>query len=1252
MVFESNKIPLALKYDSNGKIIGLRQASEIQVSSVSAINFSASVLDVAEFTVTELTVTTLNAANLSFTDLVVTGLTSISITSDSIRSPDISATNFAADSFNPTTLSVNYLSATVSISGAQIRSPDISATNFAAASFNPTTLLATYISATDSVSSAQIRSPDISATNFAAASFNPATLVADYISATNSVSSANIRSPSANIGTISGLNSLNILVKSNIDAEGNIVGATYLQTNNIQYKGTPPTDPEINFEAHLQLGANSLSGANVSAGTGKFPSLTGTTLNSTNATLTTAGGTNLNFTNVTGTTLNSTNATLTNVTGTAATITTIGGTNSTFTNVTGTNLNSTTANLTTLTAGSISATTTLSAIQLISPSISGTNVTGVNLLGTNVTGTTITTTTLRGTTLSGTNVTGVNLLGTNVTGTTFRSTNSTITNLTGTGATITTVGGTNSNFTNVTGTTFNSTNATITNLTGTVATIPTFNATLVKSTSVSSLNLSAFNVTGQTLNTWQIKMAQPTSVGGFTAPYSSLLLVSADTFQGNGYATTAGAINLPPLAGQDLLGARFVDCGGIFIGANIVEFGRRHPNNPIYAQAIGVPTESFSLTGNPPGDHTYLQVTSITGGGVTSPDTLVFHGGTNQEDYIVSRILYTVTGIAPILAVDSPTESEVFSTYNQNTLHSTFLAYNDLKYAVTGNLSIVGNIEGTGGIHAAGVSGNHVSGTSGTFANLYFTNASSNGGFISQVSGLTPTNSTHIATKGYVDTVSGTHVHDLTTTSITGILPISKGGTNANAFTDKAVIYYDSGGGGTLLDSGAPSNNTVLIGTAGAAPAFSNQFTVTGITATSALFTYLRSTFLSSNGGFTTTVSGITPTDSTHLTTKNYTDASYSTTAHTHSLDSASITGALPVSKGGTSNTSFTLGGLIYYDNDPIDILTTLSPGAANTILQGNAGIPVWTATPTVTTMKATTLSGTDVTGINLLGTNVTGTNITSTNVTGTNARLTNITVTGITTTGGFTTTVSGVTPTDSTHLATKNYIDNLAVSQNAIWDAKGDLAVGTGSNAASKLSVSSNNLVLAADSSTSTGLAYKAGAIRLFNSFDATEISSSTSESSALSFSIPAGTIGAADTVEINIEGYLLNNTAGSVTYTARAFWAGACIWGDVFGITNTSVKKPFWVTVRATNLGSVSKQRISGVIDVHNGTAAGSVTGIGNWGQTDPAMTFMSNGYPTTNTTSTAAVLTFSLQMATNDANARFKYDIVRVNLLKGLV
>lgn len=50
-------------------------------------------------------------------------------------------------------------------------------------------------------------------------------------------------------------------------------------------------------------------------------------------------------------------------------------------------------------------------------------------------------------------------------------------------------------------------------------------------------------------------------------------------------------------------------------------------------------------------------------------------------------------------------------------------------------------------------------------------------------------------------------------------------------------------------------------------------------------------------------------------------------------------------------------------------------------------------------------------------------------------------------------------------------------VATDAIWDAKGDLAVGTGANTASKLTLGTDGYVLTADSAQATGVKWAAAA-------------------------------------------------------------------------------------------------------------------------------------------------------------------------------
>jgi len=68
-------------------------------------------------------------------------------------------------------------------------------------------------------------------------------------------------------------------------------------------------------------------------------------------------------------------------------------------------------------------------------------------------------------------------------------------------------------------------------------------------------------------------------------------------------------------------------------------------------------------------------------------------------------------------------------------------------------------------------------------------------------------------------------------------------------------------------------------------------------------------------------------------------------------------------------------------------------------------------------------------------------------------------------------------TPVGDSDAATKKFVLTHAVDDNEIWDAKGDLAVGTGSDTAARLAVGTDTHVLTADSTQATGLKWAAAA-------------------------------------------------------------------------------------------------------------------------------------------------------------------------------
>lgn len=106
------------------------------------------------------------------------------------------------------------------------------------------------------------------------------------------------------------------------------------------------------------------------------------------------------------------------------------------------------------------------------------------------------------------------------------------------------------------------------------------------------------------------------------------------------------------------------------------------------------------------------------------------------------------------------------------------------------------------------------------------------------------------------------------------------------------------------------------------------------------------------------------------------------------------------------------------------------------------------------------------------------------------------------------------------------------AVATDTIWDAKGDLAAGTGSNTAQKLTVGSNDTALIADSAQTTGLKWAA----IVNSV------TGTANEVTVSGSTGAVTIGLPDAitvVDLNTDQVDFNTTPASTTMAqARVLW------------------------------------------------------------------------------------------------------------------
>ena len=191
------------------------------------------------------------------------------------------------------------------------------------------------------------------------------------------------------------------------------------------------------------------------------------------------------------------------------------------------------------------------------------------------------------------------------------------------------------------------------------------------------------------------------------------------------------------------------------------------------------------------------------------------------------------------------------------------------------------------------------------------------------------------------------------------------------------------------------------------------------------------------------------------------------------------------------------------------------------------------------------------------------------------------------------------------------------SVATDAIWDAKGDLAAGTGANTASKLTVGANDTVLMADSGQSTGLKWVASQTPSTQAFgdSAAEGTADTYARGDHKHAMPADPGAAYAPPRLTNQAGNYASTGTSLATTMTAPTAGDNLVGLVFStgrgcnsITQTNV---VW-TQRYTGNGNSQYFEIwTGVVSASAGTTAtfaftGSnkqqietfvVAGAGNW-------------------------------------------------------
>jgi hypothetical protein len=296
----------------------------------------------------------------------------------------------------------------------------------------------------------------------------------------------------------------------------------------------------------------------------------------------------------------------------------------------------------------------------------------------------------------------------------------------------------------------------------------------------------------------------------------------------------------------------------------------------------------FFLSGGPSAAPTWTTVTLATLSGVVP----VASGGTNITSYTVGDLLYASAATTLSKLSDVATGSVLVSGGVGNA--PSYSASPTLTTSLTTPLHIGGTTA------SATLTLQSTSGAGATDSILFKTG---NNGAVTALTIASNGNATFLSTS---TTAIGT-------LSLTNALTVSNGGTGAATFTANGVIYGN--GTSALGVTGAGTTGQVLVATTGGAPSWSAVPSTAAVTSIT----------------FGTT--GLTPSSAT--------------------TGAVTVAGTLVAANGGTGQSSYTIGDLLYASSSTaLSKLTDVATGSV--LVSGGVGAaPAYSATPTLTSLTA-----------------------------------------------------------------------------------------------------------------------------------------------------------------------------------------------------------------------------------------------------------------------------------------------------------